>query len=33
MFGGKPELRRYIEDHVGPTVPRRTGVPEDAATR
>lgn len=24
-FGAKPELRRYIEDRVGPTVARRTG--------
>jgi len=33
LFGAMPELRRYIEDRVGPSVPRRTGVPEDAATR
>jgi hypothetical protein len=25
IFGAKPELRRYIEDRVGPTVARRTG--------
>jgi uncharacterized membrane protein YGL010W len=33
LVGAKADLRRYIEDRVGPTVPRRTGVPEDAATR
>ena len=26
LFGAKPELRRYIEDRVGPTVARRTGA-------
>jgi uncharacterized membrane protein YGL010W len=33
LLGAKPQLRRYIEDRVGPTVPRRTALPEDAATR
>ena len=33
LLGAKSELRRYIEDRVGPTVPRRTALPEDAATR
>jgi uncharacterized membrane protein YGL010W len=27
LLGGKPELRRYIEARVGPTVPRRDGAP------
>jgi uncharacterized membrane protein YGL010W len=27
IFGAKPELRRYIEDRVGPTVARRDGRP------
>lgn len=27
IFGGKPALRRYIEDRVGPTVARRDGRP------
>lgn len=27
LLGAKPELRRYIEDRVGPTVPRRDGRP------
>lgn len=26
LFGAKPELRRYIEARVGPTVARRTGA-------
>lgn len=26
FFGAKPELRRYIEERVGPTVARRTGA-------
>ncbi len=26
LFGAKPELRRYIEARVGPTVARRTGT-------
>src|SRR5688572_24169806 len=25
LLGARPELRRYIEDRVGPTVPRRDG--------
>ncbi len=31
LFGGKPELRRYIEDRVGPTVARRTHAPTTTA--
>ena len=27
LLGGRPELRRYIEARVGPTVPRRDGAP------
>jgi uncharacterized membrane protein YGL010W len=27
IFGAKPELRRYIEERVGPTVARRTHTP------
>jgi uncharacterized membrane protein YGL010W len=27
LFGGLPQLRRYIEDRVGPTVARRDGRP------
>jgi uncharacterized membrane protein YGL010W len=27
MLGGRPHLRRYIEDRVGPTVARRNGAP------
>lgn len=27
LLGAKPELRRYIEDRVGPTVARRDGSP------
>jgi uncharacterized membrane protein YGL010W len=27
LLGAKPELRRYIEARVGPTVPRRDGAP------
>ncbi len=27
LLGAKPELRRYIETRVGPTVPRRDGAP------
>ena len=27
LFGAMPQLRRYIEDRVGPTVPRRDGRP------
>jgi uncharacterized membrane protein YGL010W len=27
MLGGRPHLRRYIEERVGPTVARRTGAP------
>jgi uncharacterized membrane protein YGL010W len=27
LLGGKPELRRYIEARVGPTVARRDGAP------
>ena len=40
LFGAKPQLRRYIEDRVGPVVPRRAPgaraqdfhAPDDAAT-
>lgn len=33
LFGARPELRRYIEDRVGPTVARRDGsaIPLDRA--
>ena len=31
LFGGKPELRRYIEARVGPTVPRRASGPASTA--
>lgn len=31
QFGAKPELRRYIEERVGPTVARRTPAPPRAA--
>ena len=27
LLGAKAQLRRYIEDRVGPTVPRRDGAP------
>ena len=27
LLGAKPNLRRYIEDRVGPTVARRDGRP------
>jgi uncharacterized membrane protein YGL010W len=27
MLGGRPHLRRYVEDRVGPTVARRDGAP------
>jgi uncharacterized membrane protein YGL010W len=27
MLGGRPHLRRYVEERVGPTVPRRDGAP------
>jgi uncharacterized membrane protein YGL010W len=27
LLGARPELRRYVEDRVGPTVPRRDGRP------
>jgi uncharacterized membrane protein YGL010W len=27
LLGGLPQLRRYIEDRVGPTVARRDGRP------
>jgi uncharacterized membrane protein YGL010W len=29
LVGARPQLRRYIEDRVGPTVPRRDGRPLD----
>ena len=32
LLGGRPELRRYIEQRVGPTVPRRDGAPLTPAT-
>jgi uncharacterized membrane protein YGL010W len=31
LFGAKPELRRYIEERVGPTVARRTPAPTSTA--
>ena len=31
LFGAKPELRRYIEERVGPTVARRTPTPTSTA--
>jgi uncharacterized membrane protein YGL010W len=31
LFGAKPELRRYIEERVGPTVARRTPSPTSTA--
>lgn len=31
FFGAKPELRRYIEERVGPTVARRTHGPSTTA--
>ena len=31
LFGAKPELRRYIEERVGPTVARRTPAPTSPA--
>jgi uncharacterized membrane protein YGL010W len=31
QFGAKPELRRYIEERVGPTVARRTPTPTSPA--
>jgi uncharacterized membrane protein YGL010W len=31
VFGAKPELRRYIEERVGPTVARRTPTPTSTA--
>jgi uncharacterized membrane protein YGL010W len=31
LFGAKPELRRYIEERVGPTVARRTPSPPSPA--
>ena len=27
LLGGRPQLRRYIEERVGPTVPKRDGRP------
>ena len=35
LLGAKPELRRYIEDRVGPTVARRDGrpIPMDSLRR
>jgi uncharacterized membrane protein YGL010W len=32
LLGGKPELRRYIEQRVGPTMARRDGAPLTPAT-
>jgi uncharacterized membrane protein YGL010W len=32
LLGGKPELRRYIESRVGPTMARRDGAPLTPAT-
>jgi uncharacterized membrane protein YGL010W len=32
LLGGRPELRRYIEQRVGPTVARRDGAPLTPAT-
>ena len=32
LLGGRPDLRRYIESRVGPTVPRRDGAPLTPAT-
>jgi uncharacterized membrane protein YGL010W len=31
LLGAKPELRRYIEERVGPTVARRTPSPTSTA--
>ena len=32
LCGGRPRLRRYIEERVGPTMPRRDGAPLQPAT-
>ena len=32
LCGGRPKLRRYIEERVGPTMPRRDGAPLQPAT-
>jgi uncharacterized membrane protein YGL010W len=32
LLGGKPELRRYIESRVGPTMARRDGAPLSQAS-
>ena len=32
LCGGRPKIRRYIEERVGPTIPRRDGAPLQPAT-